>query len=231
MTDRTYARLFDAAFNAGPTTEIERRKELARRAANAASVLVTDMSSETESIVRAELERALGGRAAQAVIAAAKDLRSLPIRKRWMPSKAPKIAIITGAETFSYGEQLYTGLTNGGATVWFYGKSIRIGRRIRNEDERALEDADYIVFLVSRDALKANWVDWELEVIHWLEMRERRERLLPVVVDDMKFEELPARLGPLFGIRWSSVGLDGVVKEIGDRIDEDLKRAKEPTAK
>ena len=95
---------------------------------------------------------------------------------------------------------LYDRLATAGADVWFYDKSIKLGRRIRNEDDRALERADYVVLLVSRDALESNFVGYELDVVHWLEMKERRERLLPIIVDDLPYDDLPAMLGPIRAI-------------------------------
>jgi hypothetical protein len=119
---------------------------------------------------------------------------------------------------------LYDLLTAAGAEAWFYERSIKLGRRIRAEDERALEAADYVVLLVSREALKSNFVGYELDVVHWLEMKDRRERLLPVIVDDLPFEDLPPLIGPIEAVALRETDLTGVVNAIRDRIDEDRKR-------
>lgn len=232
MSDRNYARLFDVAFSLVADADVDRKKEIARRCANAVLAgLSRGMTKEDETELRVKLAKDLGVRGAAALIDAARPLKQAPATRKWQPTGAPKIAIITGSETAAEADELYARLTSIGATCWFYGRSIRVGRRIRKEDENALQVADYIVFLVTRDALRANWVDWELDLVHWLEMQERRERLLPVIVDDLTFDELPPLLGPLFTLSWSALGAEGVVSEIVERVDEDVARIKKESAK
>lgn len=128
---------------------------------------------------------------------------------------------MTADKTANTSDQMYEALRSIGADVWYYRQSIRVGRRIRNEDERALIEADYVVYLVSRAALDSNYVAYETDIVHWLEMADRRERLLPVIVDDLSFNELPPVLAPLQALSLPKQGLDGVIGEIKARIAED----------
>ena len=91
-------------------------------------------------------------------------------------------------------------------------------------NDRALEEADYVVLLVSREALQSNFVGYELDVVLWLEMKERRERLLPVIVDDLPYDHLPAVLGPIRAIALRDSGVEGVFEAIRDRIEKQIKK-------
>jgi TIR domain-containing protein len=171
---------------------------------------------------RNDLESLVGKRATQRLVRLAKrQVASRRSTRIWTSARKPKIAILTGKATATLARQLFDRLMAAGAHVWFYERSIKLGRRIRVADETALEGADYIVLLVSREALASNFVGYELDIVHWLEMKERRERLLPVIADDLSFEELPAMIGPLEAISAVAVGVSGVVEAISERLSED----------
>lgn len=231
MKDTVYARLFDVAFQHARGDGPDERKEAAKRSANAAmAVLRSGAKADRLDEFKEAVTPNVGMRGANALAKLVGELRTPAEKVVWRPAKSPRIAIITGSETEAEAQELHSRLTERGATCWFY-RDIRLGRRIRHEDERQLTDADYIVFLVSRAALAANWVHWELDVIHWLEMQDRRERLLPIIVDDLPYEELPPQLGPLTARSWPKIGIQGVLDEISSRVEEDRARSKKGITK
>jgi TIR domain len=226
VRDPSYARLFDSAFAHAQGDDVDSRKQAAQRAANAALAVLRGGDTEDQLIkLKDAILPSVGARGVAAMTKLVRELRIPGDRVVWSPSKSPSIAIITGSETEAEAEQLHARLSGRGAKCWYYGK-IALGRRIRHEDEEKLKGADYVVFLESRAALAANWVNWELDVIHWLEMQNRRERLLPVIVDDLRFDELPAQLGPLNACSWLKIGVDGVLNLISERVNEDRARIK-----
>jgi TIR domain len=225
ITDRRYARLFDAAFDLSAGVSGRNRKDAARRIANLllSAVDSADPRGQLREM-QATLATEVGQPGSRTLVAEAMKLILPKIRAaKWRLGHQPKIAIITGAETEVEATHLHDALGALGAIVWFYAKSIRVGKRIRAEDERALLEADYVVILVSRGGLKSNFVQYELDIIHWLEMGDRRERLLPVIADNLAFSELPPILAPIKCLSLANSGLGGVVKEIASRIRGDKK--------
>lgn len=231
MKDTSYARLFDVALRHARGGGPDERKDIARKTANLAlEVLRRGATVEKIAGFKESVTQNVGARGATALGKVVEELRVPRESVVWRPGKRPLIAIITGSETEAEAQELYARLTARGADAWFY-RSIALGRRTRHEDENKLVASDYIVFLTSRPALQANWVQWELDVIHWLEMKERRERLLPVIVDDLKYEELPPQLGPLNACSWPKIGIQGVLDLITERVQEDRERAKKDEKK
>jgi hypothetical protein len=226
VTDARYPALFDLAYEHSSETNLNQRKRGARRIANRALALLRSGGSDEGIEEFAKAARgSLGQRGTQAMMRSVREFRGrMPARPVWRLDHRPCIAIITGKETTWQADQLYSALSSFGADVWFYRRSIRVGRRIRCEDERALTEADYVVLLVSRTALRSNYVGYELDIVHWLEMSDRRERLLPIIADDLQFSDLPPLLGPLLVLSLPELGINGVVTEIVARIDEDRKK-------
>ncbi len=223
MNTSDHAKLFDTAFGVTVGTATGRKA-----IADEAAAVVEDVlqSGRDANDARPQLEALLGSRGASLLIDEGRRLRVSAVGKpqRWRPGARPSISILTGKATATLAAGLFDRLAAAGAEVWFYEKSIKLGRRIRAEDERALQAADYVVLLVSRAALKSNFVGYELDVVHWLEMKDRRERLLPVIADDLPFDELPPILGAIEAMALRDTDLSGVVRAIADRIDEDRRR-------
>lgn len=222
--------LFDAAFESLVTGSPTERRNIA----NEAAALIIGALGESDRKAalksrRSRLETLLGIRAAAKLSRVA--LASMPSRVRLPKGRQPKLAILTSKETAGLATALCDGLSAAGADVWFYERSIKIGRRIRIADESALESADYVVLLVSRAALSSNFVDYELDIVHWLEMKDRRERLLPVIADDLAFDELPPILGPIEAVSATALGVQGVLAAIADRLAEDRPGGKRGTAR
>jgi hypothetical protein len=226
VTDIHAAALFDAAFGVATGSVGDRKRAATRAASIVAAALRERPAGNGLAAVQAEIEVLLGVRGAAKVLAEA--LRLVPThpgrRTPWELSDHPSVSILTSKASAEIAAALYDRLAAAGAEAWFYDNSIKLGRRIRNEDDRALERADYVVLLVSRDALESNFVGYELDVIHWLEMKERRERLLPIIVDDLPYDDLPPMLGPIRAIAIRDSGIDGVVEAIKERLQDDKVR-------
>jgi hypothetical protein len=227
VTDIHAAALFDTAFGVATGSVADRKWAATRAATIVAAALRERPARNGLAGIQAEVEALLGMRGAAKVLAEARRLvvPTQPGRRAtWKLNDHPSVSILTSKASAEVAAALYDRLAAAGADVWFYDKSIKLGRRIRNEDDRALERADYVVLLVSHDALDSNFVGYELDVVHWLEMKERRERLLPIIVDDLPYDDLPPMLGPIRAIALRDSGIDGVVEAIKERMQEDKGR-------
>jgi hypothetical protein len=224
--DPRYSTLFDSCLELCRGVVAGDRKQFARET----TLKLTRALHSPEPLkalrgLEPELTESLGRPAAHALLKQARMLA--PAKRhapRWRVGKIPRIAVVTSRHTLDEAEQLYEALVDQGAETRIYSKSITVGRRIRHADEQALTNADYVVVVLSRPALNSNYVEYELDVIHWLEMADRRERLLPVIADDLSYEQLPPLVGPIRALSLPELGLDQAISEIGRRIDEDRYR-------
>jgi hypothetical protein len=226
VSDRHYTALFDAAFEACPAPDPSERKRKARAAANHALQVVRSGAADAElNALTADLTPQIGARGAPTITKIVRDMRPAVRRQPlWRPSTRLKIALMTAEASGAIADEIYASLVQLGADIWYYRRSLRVGRRIRNEDDRALTEADYILLLVSNAALASNFVQYETDVALWLEMADRRERLIPVIVDDLAFEKLPPWLGIIQCLRYRDIGIDGIVEQIKARVAEDRVR-------
>ena len=79
------------------------------------------------------------------------------------------------------------GLEKVGLEVWDATREILPGDNWAAKVARALEESEAMVVLLTPDALRSNWVSWEIQ--YALGEQRYRNRLIPVLVGDPK--ELP----------------------------------------
>ena len=79
------------------------------------------------------------------------------------------------------------GLKKVGLEVWDATREILPGDNWAAKVARALEESEAMVVLLTPDALRSNWVSWEIQ--YALGEQRYRNRLIPVLVGDPK--ELP----------------------------------------
>ena len=80
-----------------------------------------------------------------------------------------------------------TGLKKVGLEVWDATREILPGDNWADKVARALEESEAMVVLLTPDALRSNWVCWEIQ--YALGEQSYRNRLISVIVGDS--EELP----------------------------------------
>ena len=79
------------------------------------------------------------------------------------------------------------GLEKVGLEVWDATREILPGDNWADKVARALEESEAMVVLLTPDALRSNWVSWEIQ--YALGEQSYRNRLISVIVGDL--EELP----------------------------------------
>ncbi len=75
-----------------------------------------------------------------------------------------------------------------GFNVWLDSEQILVGERIHTEVNRALEEAQFVIALLSKSALESKWVEAELGATHAREMETGRVILLPVELEPLALE-------------------------------------------
>jgi hypothetical protein len=80
-----------------------------------------------------------------------------------------------------------------GHEPWLDEYAIRVGDSIPGKIEEGLQNADFVVVLLSPSAVKSGWVDREWKAKYWAEVSAGRVMVLPVLVEDC---EIPLLLAP-----------------------------------
>lgn len=87
---------------------------------------------------------------------------------------------------------IYDSLTHAGLTVWTNWRDIQTGTDFKESIDQGIEAADNIIYLLSPNALKSTWCQYELEYA-----RSLNKRILPVYVKPVDLDSLPDDLKTL----------------------------------
>lgn len=79
--------------------------------------------------------------------------------------------------------QLVANLEACGIDCWMAEKKLQIGDSIRGSISDALESAQYVIAVFSRNSLQSKWVIDELNAASAIEMRTREKLVLPLLLD------------------------------------------------
>jgi hypothetical protein len=84
-----------------------------------------------------------------------------------------------------------------GISVWIDEAEINIGESLIGKLRRAIDEVDFVVALISSSSIKSEWVKKELDVAMNQEIKSKRIKVLPILIDNC---DLPGFLeGKLFG--------------------------------
>ena len=112
-----------------------------------------------------------------------------------------------------------------GHSVWLDEWEIRVGECIPSRIQGGLEGADFVVVLLSRQAVNSRWVDREWKTAFWDEVSNGRTAVLPALLEQCSVPELlkPKKYANL--VRSYEDGL----RELLDAIDyyEQLDRSRD----
>ncbi|MBU1052330.1 MAG: toll/interleukin-1 receptor domain-containing protein [Proteobacteria bacterium] len=74
-------------------------------------------------------------------------------------------------------------LENAGFPVWLDEWRIRVGECIATAIEEALTSCQFVLVVLSPNAIASGWVDREWKAKYWMEVEEDRVRVLPIVIE------------------------------------------------
>jgi serine/threonine-protein kinase len=81
--------------------------------------------------------------------------------------------------------RIATALRAAGHDTWLDEEDILVGESIPAAVERGLRDADFVVLCLSRAAAERGWVEAERDATLMQQFRERKERILPVRLEEV----------------------------------------------
>jgi len=84
-----------------------------------------------------------------------------------------------------FANRLSVGLKQQGIEVWLDSEKMQVGDSLLTEISAGLKGANYIVVVLSKNALQSEWVNRELEIAINREIEERRMLVLPALLEDV----------------------------------------------
>lgn len=101
--------------------------------------------------------------------------------------------------------------------LWIDRYKLKAGDWFLDQMSEAAEAAEFLVFMVSRDSLQSTAVQAEWQAKYLQGLRTRQRTLLPFIIDDSKFDELPLFLRGIHAYRYVD-GPETVTRLVDDII-------------
>ncbi|MEM8780739.1 MAG: toll/interleukin-1 receptor domain-containing protein [Cyanobacteria bacterium P01_G01_bin.49] len=102
-----------------------------------------------------------------------------------------KVFISHSSKDKVFARWISTDLKAAGHTPWFDEWDISVGESIPQKISQGIEEADFVIVILSEDAINSHWVEREWQAKYWDEVQKRTIQVLPVLYQDC---ELPALL-------------------------------------
>ena len=83
--------------------------------------------------------------------------------------------------------RLHADLQDQGVRCWFAPHDLRPGQLIRKGIDEAIHMQDKLLLILSEHSVKSGWVAYEVETALSREIRQQREILFPIRIDDAVF--------------------------------------------
>ncbi|HEU5377037.1 MAG TPA: toll/interleukin-1 receptor domain-containing protein [Ktedonobacteraceae bacterium] len=80
--------------------------------------------------------------------------------------------------------RLHADLQAHGVRCWFAPEDLKVGNKIRDHIDQAIQMQDRSLLLLSEHSIASTWVEHEVEAILEKEVRQQRDILFPVRMDD-----------------------------------------------
>ncbi|MDT0651297.1 TIR domain-containing protein [Autumnicola edwardsiae] len=125
-----------------------------------------------------------------------------------------------------YADLISEKLKSNGHDVWYDDWKLRAGDNLINKLEEGLRSADAIIIIVSEHSLQSKWVMQEYTAIAFSEISKKRQRIIPVLVDQSTVPQYLSRYVYVDLTLDISLGIQRILKALAeDERDED----QEPT--
>lgn len=82
-------------------------------------------------------------------------------------------------------DKLASQLRSQGISVWIDDRQIKVGQKIPRRIKEGIFNSDYFLIVISRGAVKSNWVKEELDSAYFEAVVNKPDSILPVLLDDM----------------------------------------------
>lgn len=112
-------------------------------------------------------------------------LMNIHVNARYLSTtNSRKIFISHSSKDKEFVRIIATELGNKGYDVWFDEWNIDVGESIPHEIAKGLKECDYLILVLSKNAVASNWVENEWHSIFWEEIGSNRIKLLPLLKEE-----------------------------------------------
>lgn len=101
-----------------------------------------------------------------------------------------KIFISHSSKDKPFAKMLATDLSNAGHIPWLDEWDIKVGESIPASIGKALRNSDFVLVILSEEAVNSQWVQAEWENKYWDEISERQVKVLPIMYKSCSIPEL-----------------------------------------
>ena len=77
-------------------------------------------------------------------------------------------------------------LRNRGHNTWMDEWEIKVGDSIPKKISHGIEECDFVIVVLTKEAVKSNWVENEWQTKYWDEVNEGKVKVLPVLLEECK---------------------------------------------
>jgi hypothetical protein len=92
------------------------------------------------------------------------------------------------AKDEDFASRLHTNLQELGIRAWYVPHDLRAGERIQDQLDAAIRAHDKLILILSRESIKSQWVQYEVEKALNIERETQRTVLFPLKLDDSIFQ-------------------------------------------
>lgn len=87
-----------------------------------------------------------------------------------------------------FADKLYANLQSFGVRCWYAPKDLKVGARIRQEIDDAIRSYERLIIVLSKASIASSWVEKEVETAFDEEMKNSRDLLIPIRIDEAAME-------------------------------------------
>lgn len=126
---------------------------------------------------------------------------------------------------YQFAHKLASSLQDYGIRVWLDKYDLLPGNDIKTQVESGIQDSDKMIVILSKESLKSEWVQLEIDKALSIEKRTGKKVLFPITIDDAIFESTPEsmkKLGEYFILKADDWTNKTAYKSILSRLAKSL---------
>ena len=92
-----------------------------------------------------------------------------------------KVFVSHSSQDKSFVRQLCTDIVHSGHTAWLDEWEIKAGDSIPHKIEKGIEEADFVIVVLSKNAIESKWVEREWHSKYWDEISSEKIQIIPLL--------------------------------------------------
>ncbi len=107
-----------------------------------------------------------------------------------MEETMSKVFISHSSNDKAFVRQLASNLKDIGHQPWLDEWEIRVGDCIVSKIEQGIADANFVIIVLSSNAVRSGWVEREWKSKYWDEIQQNKTLVLPVLIENCQIPQL-----------------------------------------